>query len=103
MKYTKIVISSTIYVSSTCHYFATVFFLENGVSKRATLCIPSDLDKSAPLPAYAKEQIKRQIRHKVEAGEMSFHEYDKEGNKRWENLRYYDPEVMPEMVKDWPQ
>lgn len=102
MKYTDIETQSTGYVSSSYHYFTEVTFKENGKLMRMRLCIPSDLYQPSALPKYACLEIMRQLRQRVESGQIRFHEFDRDGNKRWEGLKYFDQDAILNMVKDWP-
>ena len=44
------------------------------------------------LPHYALAEIARQIVALHDVGGIKFYEHDREGNARWANYRYYDPE-----------
>lgn len=103
MKYTDIKTQSTGYVSSSYHYFTDITFKENGRTRRMHLCIPSELYPPSPLPQYMRHEIMRQLRQRVETGQIKFYEHTRDGSKRWDNLRYFDQEVLNDMVKDWPQ
>lgn len=51
-------------------------------------------------PKYFIEQVKRQIGKMARAGSFKFFEYNQDRVKRYENLRYHDPEYV-EYLKGW--
>lgn len=101
--YTDVDVSTILYCSSDSHHHVHVWFKRRG--KRgvnahisATYCVEFGwLDNLHPqgnedlrVPAYLRREIKRQLLAHLEAGTVKVHEYDRDGNKRWENLRYHE-------------
>lgn len=102
MKYTNIEVSTSGYVSSSGHYFVEVYFSVNSKGRyHTTFCLNNGFTAYKQRPQYMLAEVKRQIALLVIEDSIVWHEYDRDGNKRYDNLRYYDRELLLEMVKDW--
>lgn len=94
-KYRNIKVSSEINVSSTGHFTARVMWtggarwyaLDDGFLSNS----PNMHDWNSA-PKYLIDETKRQIANMIKDGTAKFFEYDRDKNRRYENLRYYDPE-----------
>jgi hypothetical protein len=50
-------------------------------------------------PKYLEAEVERQIATMFRDGTAKFYEYDRDGNTRYENLRYYDAEQVASWAK----
>lgn len=105
MKYTDVrVIKSQGYVSSSHDYHVRVFICKNGAGFTWTFLLNarSFIGKGSyiEMPKYVIAEVMRQLREMMTAGTLKWHEYDRDGNERWENLRYYDHEEVLQMISD---
>lgn len=105
-KYRNASIESGVYVSSTGHWFFSVSWdIHNreGVKvgrhggdwdgDHAFLRgVKSDIPTR--LPDYLNDELDRCVYEKLKAGELRFYEYNRDGVKRYENLRYVDTEII---------
>lgn len=93
-KYQNIHVYSGVNCSSTGHYSAWISYSIAGKDgkvqkyKRAWFY----LGTVSPLPQYAQDQIFDQLRTMYKDGQISFFENDRDGNARYENLRYHEPQ-----------
>lgn len=84
-------------VSSSFNYTADVWFWEAGVRKsywydpQIGLESKSQNHHGREVPKYVTEAIEAELRRLYQNGEIRFFEYDRDGNKRYENLRYCEP------------
>lgn len=105
-KYTNIEVLKTGYVSSSCDYFIDVSYQRGSEGRYcSTYCLAGGFVSKRgwdnAKPQYMLAEVKRQIALLVQEDGIKWHEYDKDGNKRYNNLRYYDRELLLEMVKGW--
>lgn len=109
-KFFDVWIDNEIYVSSTGHYTARVGYKVRGVGgifreardymlenqwflgKRETL----DFWLSAP--AYLTTEANRLLVELLSSGRARFCEVDRDGNKRYEQLRYHEPERVAWLI-----
>ncbi|MCL4867811.1 MAG: hypothetical protein KJ063_02485 [Anaerolineae bacterium] len=107
-RYWNIRVSSNGWVSSTHHYFVYVTMVDNNVRVRRTFLINAqsflwaDGNGYLKRPQYVVNEVLVQLKKQIEAGTFLFYEHDRNGRQRWENLRYYDPAVVAEMMASWP-
>jgi len=107
MKYTNIEVEKSGYVSSSYdHHVEVTYQIEGKGRYRSTYCITCGafsgnrgLDYSKPV--YMLKEIVRQLAKLILTDAIQWHEYDREGQKRYENLRYYDRNRLLDMVADW--
>lgn len=50
-------------------------------------------------PNYVYETVERQILDMIRAGKLRFYECDRDGNKRYENLRYHSADSFEWVIK----
>lgn len=86
-------VSSEIYCSSSCDHFVKVFYKRNGKGMNRDLYIENrDLLNEygtdlVGVPNYFMVEVKRALL--IVLPTARYHEYDRDGNKRYENLRYH--------------
>lgn len=100
MRYDSVFVMTIINVSSSGHYFASVLYIDNAAHKtvRRGYCLGSGFlalterygDWKAPV--YLEREVCRQLREWMLGGKAIYFEYDRDGNKRFSGLRYYDAE-----------
>lgn len=94
-KYTNITVSKHVYVTSTGHYEARVMWTGGmayyalGMGLLTTTGYTWDR-----APKYLVSEAQRLIAEMFRDGSAKFYEYDRDHNKRYDNLRYHDPEVV---------
>lgn len=102
MKYTDIKVLKIGYVSSSHDYFVEVSYQEHGWLYSEDYCLSrGQFETAERKPQYMLVEVKRQIALLVKQDAIVWYEYDRDGNKRYSNLRYYDRELLLEIVKDW--
>lgn len=52
------------------------------------------------VPIYVDNEVRRQVGELARAGKLHFYEHDRDGDKRYDNLRYVDQEHV-EWIKTW--
>lgn len=91
-------VSDEIYCTSTGHYFAKVWISDGATRDKRDI----DLDgcrimwKDKPFtyngyPKYITQAIADGLKEKWDNGELSVYEFDRDGNRRYQQLRYHDP------------
>lgn len=87
-------VSNHIYCSSSMDHFVSVFFLVNGnrVARdywfEGNHLIQADTPFEYRIPLYFAQEIHAAIVEMLK-GEPKVYEFDRDGNKRYENLRYH--------------
>lgn len=88
-------------VSSSRHYYFSGYCTVHtgGVStatsaRRFRWCPDFGIVDGEPLPRYAVLCFERELLASLERGEITFYEYDQDGNQRTEGLRYFDQEAV---------
>lgn len=114
MRFTEIYVKPFVYVSSSGDYTVDVLYKENAKPEGgARFCREFHLNAEkfmtnnnqlgyVKMPKYVISEVLCQLRKLVEADGLRPYEYDRDGNKRWDNLRYYDRDVILEKSQDWP-
>jgi len=87
-------VSNEIYCSSSGHHFIRVSYQVAGERRAGDYCfeVNSLSGKKTPsliLPKYFERDIKRAAHELLTNGKPVYHEYDRDGNKRYEELRYH--------------
>ncbi len=104
-KFTSIHVSNEVNISSTGHYHFNVSLLENGTGK--DYCWNPGCSWLTPrkgeiheirVPRYVIKTIEDTVRAAHTAGELRFFEYDRDGVKRYADLRYHDAERWASLV-----
>ena len=89
-------VSSTVYCTSTGHYFFSCVFDYHHSRPTIQYCLNGGTDK--PLPKYALAAIKEHIGFEG-PDKFKVYECDRDGNARYTDLRYHDPEYFVDAVK----
>ena len=105
-------VSSKVYCSSSGHYGVDVAYNVYDATGRlvetehCTYC-PNDegfwKKKSivpGSRPKYLVNAIELTLRRKFQAGELRFYEYDKDGNRRWDNFRYHEDHHFAYQIRE---
>jgi hypothetical protein len=105
MKYTDIRVYGDVYVSSSFDYFARVRYSCGGKVHRRDVWINSASIEyenglgSLKIPRYFQRELERQIVALLKDPTTRFHEYDRDGNKRYEDLRYFDADYVAAIIR----
>ena len=100
-RYTDIRVFKEINVTSSGHYFAKVAYREYGQQRIVRdYCLTSgfialkkyNAGDWTGAPNYLLQEVRRLIAENIRMGWFVYFEYDREGNKRYSNLHYYDAE-----------
>lgn len=115
MKYTEINVKPFVCVSSSCDYSVEVLMKVNGKPQQAGryFCRRFHLNSEQFLyssdesgydrfmPSYAIKEVLGQLRRMIEQKSLTPYEYNRDGTKRWSNLRYYDFADLQEWADKW--
>ena len=96
---------ASLYCTSMCDYFATAIIIGGG--RRETREI--DLNglrimwHNKPFtykgyPQYVSRSIADQLKQMLDEGELSVYEYDRDGNRRYHDLRYHHPDHLAHVI-----
>ena len=106
-KYDQFATRGDVNVSSSGHYFVSVFYGKDGFGHTGhfNLNHKEFVGESGPIKVskYIVEGAIQAITEALKANKLSFYEYGREGRKRYENLRYHDPEVIEHWLKTQEQ
>lgn len=104
-KFINVRVWTHINISSSGHYFAEMSYTEvdrDGKIRRTwsrDYCVSDDIflalspyQDEWSAPKYVYEAVHSQLIDLHEKGKLKFFEYDRDKNKRYENLRYHEPE-----------
>lgn len=102
-RFTDVKVSSHINCSSSFDYFVPVHFSDNGKRKTLHFWINGDelLGKRGyrlEIPVYFHDAIRRELLKTLNAG-VKVYEYDRDGNERYENLRYHEPDNIQRWIE----
>jgi hypothetical protein len=101
-KYTQVYVMSEVNVSSTRHYSFRVTIKEATRLHRVYYDGSKEFwtERAFPrFPQYVVRECQRQVMSRLLSDETRYFEYDRDRNKRYENLRYHDPEHVREWGK----
>jgi len=102
--YFAIRVLSTIYVSSSGHYFAKVVYNHHGnrevrsVAAASGQVITKRHTGTMKMPAYVLREIRQALVQCLMSDRTRFYEVDRDGNNRYDHLLYYDPEQVAAMA-----
>jgi hypothetical protein len=105
-RFTDIGVSKQVNVSSSGHYSFDVSFAESG-RRKSYLWFVGDtylIRKSVTgvptrnVPQYVLTALEREARRHFLNGDLKVYEYDRDGIKRYTDLRYHDPERFAAML-----
>ena len=102
-KYQDFRVYNTVYVSSTGHYSFRVSFTENGKKTGRDYDYGLYYPLRRNYPRYVTSAVELEIAKLLKSGEAKFYEVDRDGNRRYEGLRYHMPELIPSMIKSLEQ
>lgn len=104
-KYTNIQVWDGIYCSSTTDYSVDVTYLENGKRTRRTFWVNQNCFDGLgnqftweTAPKYLLHDVNQALYLMLSAGDYQVYEIDRDGEKRYENLRYHMPNYLLRMV-----
>lgn len=94
--YTIIAVEDEIYCSSSADHFVSVHYRHNGKDKQRDYhfeqsVLVNDTGDEMTTPRYVISEIQRQLLPILKDGSARVYEYDQDGVKRWQALRYHDP------------
>lgn len=101
LKYTDIHASSTVYVDSQCGYHFTIFahaWAKKGW-RRWVYQTGFGWEDFPAAPAYVTHAARESILKVLKDPETKFHEYDRDRNERYTNLRYHDAAMLRFQVR----
>lgn len=106
-KYQNITVSKQVNVSSSYHYHFTVKWDGGGrdYSLRVGFLTNHQYNPYTweAAPKYLEREVERQILAMFEDKTAVFYEYDRDGNKRYENLRYWSQEDVDHYIESLKQ
>lgn len=83
-----------VYVSSSRHYtfsFHVTEYLHGQPGKRRTVTWCYEFGtEPCTLPRYLVADMQAKVKAGIKAGVFRYYEYDQDGNKRYDGLRYFD-------------
>jgi len=96
-KYGEISVFKDVYVSSSCDYHFHLHIQGYGrVIYDPSMGFYVEDSQQDPsmnrFPQYVRREVDRQILERFKAADTIYYEYDRDHNKRYENLRYHDNE-----------
>lgn len=98
-KFHSVEVSRQCNVSSSGHYHWQVWYRDlsnKRYHRHYCYNVGDPLDFKAP--AYLVAEVERLIASDIEAGITRFFEYEQYGSKRFENLRYHDPDYVMKSI-----
>lgn len=99
-------VAKLVYVSSSFHYHFDVAFKEHGEAfsehgfthyRTYAFGVFNPMDRQ--YPKYVERAVEEKILELLKSGAATFHEYDRDGIMRFEDLRYYDGEEVKRMIR----
>ena len=105
----KITLRPTIYVSSGCDYHCTVVLSRPSLIPLRGQARTYHINEGAyapkragasyqRVPTYQRQAILAQLGTMLAQDQLRFYEVDRDGQKRWEDLRYYDPATFAWLI-----
>lgn len=91
-KYTEILVSSSVYVNSQGDYTFSVRIKGFGHVKYDPSVGFWTATAEPKFPKYVEEAVDEQVVQILLSNDTVYYEYDRDGNKRYDNFRYHDPE-----------
>lgn len=115
MKYTEIAVKPFVNVSSSCDYFVDVLYKANGepsqpgryfhrrfhLNSEMFLLSGNEPGYDKTMPKYVVWEVLRQLSQIITENTLKPYEYDRDGNKRWDDLKYYDDEDLKGQASKW--
>lgn len=102
--YTDIQVSRQIYISSSYDYFVEVSYKHQQRWWTRTYFITAGglMHLSGMgwfnVPHYVMREIDSQLLELMRSGRVIYHEYDRDGNKRFTDFRYHSPETVERIM-----
>jgi len=102
-RYEEVKVLNGVYISSDFHYHFHCRIEGKGRDYTPDMGF---LAKDGPYsyrgyPLYVHTEVQRQIAKKLRDGTFSFYEYDREGNRRYDELRYRNEDYEAHLLKQW--
>ncbi len=105
-RFQNIRVSKQVYVNSMTQYSTHVYFTEAGKRKHYLWGIRDSCLTTANgrldhrrVPKYVMDAIMREMLRLTTDEQLTFYEYDRDGEKRYDGLRYHEPEYFAAIVK----
>jgi hypothetical protein len=97
-KYRNVTVYTKVNVSSSYHHWFSVGITEYKDDepqrrRRFTWSFEFGLEPRS-MPQYVKREIERQVLDGIRAGSFIWYEVDRDGNERYDNLRYHSCEAV---------
>lgn len=103
-KYT-VKVYDAVYCTSTTDYYATAVIIGGGKRDRREVDIRDFrmMWHDAPFtykgyPSYVLRSIASQLKEKLDNGELSVYEHDRDGNRRYQDLRYHRADYLEQLI-----
>lgn len=105
--YTHIHVSKSINVSSTGHYTGKMYYKHHDrmimryvdLSNGRVLSKPEAGLYEIKMPAYVMQEMRTRFIDVMTGADVIYFEYDRDGEKRYSNLRYHAPETVAWIVE----
>lgn len=97
-KYTNIRVAHDVYVNSQCDYTFHIHMTGFGHAYYNPSVGFWTETAEPKFPKYVVEEVDRQMIARLKSPNTVYYEYDRDGNERYENLRYYDAEFVASWV-----
>lgn len=97
-KYTNIHVKKLLAINSSGDYYADVLLKKAGRRVYATLHLNTHIFPGHKMPKYVIDETLSQLRQLAENGKLQPYECDRNGSKRFENLRYYNHETLKQLI-----
>lgn len=102
-KYEVVKVIDEVYVSSSGHHFFKVVIIEVATDRRRRALDTYSFGEAEPFdhryPKYVIEATERAALKLLKSGKVTFYEYDRDGEKRYTDLRYHDEHNTAWMIE----
>lgn len=100
-RYTNVSMLHDVYVDSMWHYHGHAVYFDQKSMRRYVREYCWDIvdPLGFQAPKYLEAECERQWLALLKSGEARFYEYDRDGNRRYTDLRYYDPADVARIVE----
>lgn len=102
--YTDIRLSKEIYISSSTDYFVKVFYQYQTLRWTRSYWFAGrglqgvNSPHVVKMPRYVIREVERQLLELLKSDRVVYHEYDRDHNKRYSDLRYHRSEIVEDMI-----
>lgn len=100
-RYNRVSMSEQVYVDSGWDYHGTVYYTDSATARvwRREYCWDIVDPLGFQAPKYLEAECERLWLALLKSGEARFCEYDRDHNKRYTDLRYYDPADVARIIE----